>query len=98
VGAIAAGIYLKNKYQRPTDYRALFIIGLVWIALGASGDNYSFLIFGIVFMIIGGRNKKKWEENRFRWSNLSNEEKRIKIIFLSMIALIIGVSIVYFLF
>ena len=41
---------------------------------------------GIVFMIVGLINRKKWNENRFRWSKLSSTEKKIKMLVLVIIA------------
>ena len=93
VAMLGAAVYVKNKYKRPVDYRALFWIGLSWVAIGLAIDNYIFAGAGILFMILGLRNKKKWEENRVRWFNLSKEEKRIKVFFLSVI--LVGVSVFF---
>ena len=83
---LSTAIYVRTKYKRPTDYRALFVIGIAWITIGVADDNHTFTIMGIVFMIVGLINRKKWKENRFRWSKLSSTEKKIKMLVLVIIA------------
>ncbi len=89
VAAIAIAIYLRNKYRRPTDYKALFLMGAALVAIGAAGNN-ALIPAGIVFMLVGLKNREKWEANRLRWSDLSVEEKRVKIIFLSSTLLLVA--------
>ncbi len=98
VAAIAIGmaVYFKNKYRRPTDYKALFIVGAAFVAIGAANNN-TLIPAGIIFMLLGLKNRSKWEENRFRWSQLSKEEKNAKIIFLSILLLtLIGAGSILF--
>lgn len=83
---LLAAIYIRTNYKRPRDYRALFIVGTAWIAIGLVADSYIYGIVVILFMFIGYRNRNKWEENRFRWPKLSSVEKKIKILVLSIIA------------
>lgn len=83
VTTIGFAIYFKNKYKRPTDYRALFVVGVALISVGAS-DNNALIPVGIIFMLVGLKNRSQWQANRFRWSDLSSEEKKVKITFLSI--------------
>ena len=42
------------------NYRALFIIGIIWFAIGLPLKNQPLIITGIAFIIIGFLNKNKW--------------------------------------
>lgn len=91
----------KDKAKRPPDYYNLFMIGLVWFALGipfAMDGSYFFLAMGIIFGGIGLANKDKWESNRKRWSDLAPEERKIKkIIMVALGALILAGMIAFLL-
>ena len=65
--AIAAAIIIKQKQKgvkREADYRIIFMIGIMWLTIGASvsiiSHNAFFIIIGLVFMAIGAANKKRW--------------------------------------
>jgi membrane-bound ClpP family serine protease len=49
----------KNKTKQ-MNYRALFIIGIIWFAIGLPLKNQPLIITGIAFIIIGFLNKNKW--------------------------------------
>jgi len=95
--ALSSAIYIRSKYRRPTDYRALFYLGFLWIAIGLAGNSLVFGIVGLMFLIVGYRHRKKWEENRFRWSKLSVTERNIKIGVLTTMALgfVAGLMVYY---
>ena len=58
------------KREKPTDYRAFFILGCSLIAVGVSlmssiGSAFvAFLGCGVVFMLIGLTNRDKWEKSK----------------------------------
>jgi len=88
-----AAVLIKRKHNRPPDYYAFFIIGLIWTIFGlpfSQDGNYAFFAMGLVFLIVGLVNKDKWEKNRVRWKDLSEGEKKLKlglIIFLGILVL-----------
>lgn len=94
--ALGFTIYFKRKYKRPTDFRAVFVMGVAFISIGAASNN-ALIPAGIIFKLVGLKNRSKWKANRFRWSDLSAEEKRVKIIFLSIILLAAFGTLMYFL-
>jgi heme/copper-type cytochrome/quinol oxidase subunit 2 len=79
--------YKKSNGQLKPDYYGLFTFGFIWLFLGIPIKNYALSAMGLIFLIIGLANKSKWEENRKRWSNLTKEQKKIRIF------LIIGLGI-----
>lgn len=79
--------YKKSNGQLKPDYYGLFTFGVLWLFLGIPIKNYALSIMGFVFLTIGLANKSKWEKNRKRWSNLTEEQKKIRIF------LIIGLGI-----
>jgi len=93
-----AMIRVKQKYKRPIDYYNLFMIGLVWLAIGIPLDNYILSALGLIFLIAGIINHKKWKTNRLTWDKLTPEEQRIKIYLISILVvlLILGMVMLYF--
>ena len=76
IGALLLGVVVSlrsKKKKHVTDYRAIFYLGLVWFALGISGDMNVFFILGLAYMAIGLSNKNKWRKQR----KLTKREKRI---------------------
>ena len=49
--------------KHEADYRAFFILGISFIPLGIATNNYAFTGLGIVYMIIGLKNKSKWKNH-----------------------------------
>lgn len=90
-------IYVRKKYpNKPHNYRAMFIIGITYIPLGISLKVYTISFIGIVFMIIGLVNKKKWKAE-LTWKDYSPAEKRVKIIAIIILGLMfIGGIVTYF--
>lgn len=86
----------KKCKGRSQNYKGLFIIGISWIPLGIVMENYAFMAIGIVFMIIGLKNKDKWK-NEPKWSELSSYERRfsIKIIAGVLVLAIIAILVVF---
>ncbi len=77
----------KTGEPHAPNYRTLFIVGISWLPLGIAADNPGFWGIGAVMMIVGLVNKNKWK-NAPKWSELSPEAKRLKLI------AIIGLSII----
>ena len=76
--AVFAIVKNKGKTTEP-DYRVFFILGITWLPLGIATDNPAFLGMGAVFMIVGLANRDKWKDAP-KWSDLSPERRRIKMI------------------
>lgn len=95
---LLAIIYLKNKHKQPTNYKAFFIIGITWIPLGISTENYTFSIIGIIFMIVGAMNKDKWKENSISWKSLSPAQKKIKLFIAAFLLLLLLAGIIFYKF
>ncbi len=87
----------QNKDEkRVPNYRALFIIGVTWLPIGIATDNPGFWVMGLVFMIIGLKNKNKWGQET-KWADLSPRVRRLKIIVLGGLTIILMATILYFL-
>lgn len=85
----AAAIFISKKNKRPPDYYNLFIIGVIWLVLGIPIENYILSILGAIFLAVGLINKKKWNSNRVRWSDLDDKEKRVRWIIIGILAILI---------
>ena len=88
----------KGKKRGP-DYYSFFIMGIIWIAIGIPLNNKFLWIFGAILFIIGIVNKKKWKENRVKWDDLTEKEKKVRkwLIGLALLLLVLGV-LFFFLF
>ena len=80
--AIVALVNAKKGQRRPPDYYAFFWMGLIWTIFGIPlyrEGNFAFLAMGIIFLITGLANKKKWKDNRVNWNDLTKFEQSFKI-------------------
>lgn len=86
----------KDKEKKVPNYRVFFIIGLTWIPLGISTENPAFMVAGIVMMIVGLANRKKWGEEA-KWADLSPAQKKTKLIIVGGLTILLVAAIVVFL-
>jgi hypothetical protein len=86
-----------SKKRHVPNYRALFILGVTWIPIGIGTENPGLWMMGIVFMIVGAINKKKWGQET-KWADMTPSTKRAKIIIVSALSiLLLALLIVFFL-
>jgi hypothetical protein len=69
-------IFKKKGLRTKTDYRTLFIIGIVWLGAGVPAKNYALSAMGLVFLILGIINKDKWEKP-VKWDDLDPKQKKV---------------------
>jgi len=97
-------IIIKRGRQTPPDYYAFFWLGLIWTICGLPSffaREYSLnglFIMGIIFLIIGLVNKNKWKQNHRAWSQLSEKEKKLKIIVMTVLGVLVLAGLVVLLF
>jgi hypothetical protein len=88
---------LVSKKKRKADYYNLFIMGIIWIAIGIPLRNNLLVALGIVFGIVGLVHKKEWKKNRkeYKWAGLNKYEKILAVVFVIflIIALLAGIVI-----
>ncbi|MFH1771170.1 MAG: hypothetical protein ABH828_06475 [archaeon] len=77
----------KNQKKRPVDYKALFVMGIIFMGAGIAIGNYGISAMGLIFFLIGALNKDKWNNAR-KWEKLGKKDKRTL-----MIALIAGILV-----
>ena len=86
----------RNRGQKiEPDYRVFFILGITWLPLGIATDNPAFLGLGAVFMAIGLANRGKWKEAP-KWSELSPERRRTKLLIIGGITVLLLVTLVFY--
>lgn len=57
----AVFMFKKGKFKTDeVDYRTYFIIGVTWIPLGIAADMIAFWSLGLIFLLVGLVNYKKW--------------------------------------
>jgi hypothetical protein len=96
IGVIFAVLVAKGKIKRKEpDYRALFIIGIIWIPLGAVFNNPAFWVISLTFIVLGLANKDKWKD-RPRWPDMSQAEKNFKLAVLIILGLALLLGFVAF--
>ena len=77
-------VFVSKEKKPETDYHSLFVMGVIWIGAGIplmiSANSPTLFFMGIVFMIIGLSNRKKWKQNiqekKKRWKGLSKKDKK----------------------
>lgn len=80
-------LVIRRKEHKEPDYRAFFILGLVWMLVGiveffTSRDFSIFLMMGLAFLALGLSHRDRWGKPR----RLLNE-REIKIQKLVMVAI-----------
>ena len=60
---------MKKQKKKQINYQAFFAVGIIFIGTGItffSAVNRrlgtAFIVLGIVYMVIGGKNKDKWKK------------------------------------
>lgn len=92
---IATFVAIRQRKKKETAYRSWFFIGLCWVSVGIVFKNPFFSIMGATFLTISLLNKDKWKQEK-KWSELTRAEKNLKIILISVAALLLIVgSVVY---
>jgi asparagine N-glycosylation enzyme membrane subunit Stt3 len=51
-----------------------------WLPLGIALKNPAFFIMGVVFMIVGLANRKKWKDPWDDWKGLSKKERNLRLV------------------
>ncbi len=92
--ALFAIFFLRRKRNIPENYKTWFIIGVTWIPLGIATDNHVFTVMGAIFMAIGLKNKSKWKENDVKWSDLSSDGKKVRVILIATALILILAGLV----
>lgn len=95
LGLIYFVFHYKKKKGLPTNYRAMFIIGLVSIPLGISSENYSFMAMGIVFMVLGLKHRNTWKETSVKWSELTSAGKMVRSALIAAAILLLAGMLIY---
>lgn len=102
VGLILLGLVFfliqktKKSEHRP-NYKAFFILGIVWMPTGVATRNYVLSIVGLTLLIISLVNKDKWTDEN-KWSDISPKEKKVKISLLILLTIILIIGIITYLF
>ena len=85
--AVAFLVFKKKKKAEP-DYYTFFIMGIIWLGAGIPLGNYALSAMGAVFMVVGLLNRDKWKKQK-KWSELTEEERRLKIILIGALFLLV---------
>tara|TARA_Y100000310_G_scaffold261734_1_gene271199 strand:- start:145 stop:423 length:279 start_codon:yes stop_codon:yes gene_type:complete len=73
---LAIFAYISRDYQKQEiDYFAFFLIGIVWLIIGATIKNNILALMGFIFGITGFIHRRDWEKNRRDWIRLEKGEK-----------------------
>ena len=94
--AVVAIVY-QRKTKRPPDYRTLFIMGIIWLAIGIPLKNYAMAALGLILTVLGLARRKEWKQTSTNWGELTREEKMIKIFLVAVLSvLVIAGLVLYF--
>lgn len=58
--AIVAYVYAKSRVKLRMDYYNIFVIGIMWIALGLPSRNLPIVLLGALCTSTGIVNRQKW--------------------------------------
>ena len=86
----------KHRQQIVPDYRALFVLGIVFLPLGIPSGNWGLSVMGAAFLVAGIRHRGKWGKHT-RWSDFPPELKKMKF-FASALAILVLATAAFFAF
>ena len=101
LGLVLFMIFRPKTMKMEMDYRTFFVIGVAWLAVGIIGiilyeGQWYFLIMGAVFLALGLGNYKKWKKQK-KWSELTPEEQRFKLVLMAFAVILLIAGLVLFL-
>ena len=85
-----------KKHKGPTDYYALFIMGLIWMAIGIPFQNYMLFLIGVIFSIAGLAHKKEWKADQKAWAKLPKKQRYYKLFLMIMLVLFLIIAFMLF--
>ncbi len=92
---VAIYVVRKGSPDHVPNYRAFFVLGIVWLPIGLGAQNPSLWIIGLIFMIIGIMNRSKWKVQP-KWSEMPPEQKKMKLTLILIFSLILVLGILAF--
>ncbi len=94
---ILAIFFIKAKEgKHKVDYYSLFLMGVIWIAVGIPLEIAVLWILGIVFFMVGLANKDKWKKNKMDWKKITKKQRKILYITIAMLFLLLVAGIIVF--
>ena len=96
LGVLAIFFIKAKEGKHKVDYYSLFIIGVIWVAVGILLNNSALWILGFVFFAIGLANKDKWKKNRADWKKITKKQRNILYIATAMLFLLLVAGIIVF--
>ena len=95
---VAAFAWNRTR-KKPMDFRAFFMMGIVWFLMGLPLMNfmdYSVSAMGLLFVITGLANKGKWKKNAANWKRMNKGEKFILIMIMSIVTMLFIMGILIY--
>jgi len=102
--AIIAVIFAKKGEKRPTDYYALFVMGVIWLPFGViirlTNDDLFlgnlFMMLGLVYSVLGLAHRKEWKKNHKSWKQMSDKKKKANMIISIGLGILVLIGLVAF--
>ncbi len=94
---VLAMVVAASRYKEEIvpNYRAMFIMGICFIPIGIT--NLALLPLGIIFLLVGLRNKDKWGKET-KWADFPPNLKKIKLIFAGGFVILLLSAIAFLIF
>jgi integral membrane sensor domain MASE1 len=81
VALLTLYVFFSHKGpSRGPDYYSLFIMGLLWLALGFPLDSAVLSLVGAVLMLIAWMHRDRWEANRRALADMTSQQWRARAI------------------
>jgi hypothetical protein len=92
-------LVMRRKEHKEPDYRAFFILGVVWLVIGivehfTSHDFSVFLVMGLAFLGMGLSHRDSWGKPR---RILNEREIQIQKVIMIVIAILVVLGLLLFL-
>jgi hypothetical protein len=90
---IILGIISWKKRKEP-DYFGIFNGGIVFLLFGITMESQIMFFMGLMFLLVGIVNKKNWKKPEDSWKNLTEDQKKLKMLFIAILGLLIAIGLI----
>lgn len=95
LGVIVVMLWRKGRLKKTsTNYYALFIMGMIWLAVGIPLGNYALSVMGFIFMLLGLAHRTEWKQNQEKHAMLRPGEDKVMLIIMLVLLFIIITCVV----
>lgn len=89
ISALVFLLVINKRKKTSPNYYIFFIMGIFWTPFGIILNNYALFAIGLIFAVLGLRNKNRWKENKKDWKKMSGRERGLTLLIILILIMLI---------